>query len=208
MRWVCPQSELEDILPLHKDLQKQMRALQNSVEVEAAEEALYLKKVECLDGEERAAAIEDAGTSAWDRAQMTAAMGGAPGAEEAVDSSDEERLAWQKEEMEAQLAELAAAKEEEEAQAAEANYSKEEQEAKEAEEVAAREEEEARQALENAEREEAEADAAVLEAEKEEAEAKEAEERAAIEVEEAEAARVNAEKEEAEALAAIEEVKK
>ena len=80
---------------------------------------------------ERAAAIEDAGTSAWDRAQMTAAMGGAPGAEEAVDSSDEERHAWQKEEMEAQLAELAAAKEEEEAQAAEANYSKEEQEAKE-----------------------------------------------------------------------------
>ena len=81
-------------------------------------------RIEALEGEEKAHAIEEAGKAAWEKAVMRAAIsvwqekgGGEMNAEEAT---------WRKEELEAQLAEMEAEREEEEARLAEEMYNKEE----------------------------------------------------------------------------------
>ena len=147
------------------------KGLQARKEKGIADPKEYLKKVECLDGAERYQAIEAASVSDWERATLRAAW--LAGSLEVED--DPERAVWQKEELEAQMAEMKADQEEQEAREAEFLYNKEEQEAIAAEAALKKEEDEAMAAVEEAEREEQEAQWAIADAAREEDEAKEAE---------------------------------
>jgi hypothetical protein len=159
------------------------------------------RRIGMLTGEEKQKAILNSGKKVWDKAVMRSALN--IWGEQMPEDMDEDEAVWRKEELEAQMAEMAAEKEEEEAAAAEALYDKEELEAIQAEAKLQQEEEEARQAMLDAEREEQEAKEAIAKAEKEEAEAKLAEEEAEVEVEEAEIARLDAERETLEAQEAV-----
>ena len=159
------------------------------------------RRIGMLSGDEKAEAIMQSGQKAWEKAVMRSAL--SVWGSNMPQDMDEDEATWRKEELEAQMAEMAAEKEEEEAAAAEALYDKEELEAIQAEAKLQQEEEEARQAVEDAEREEQEALEAIARAEKEEAEAKLAEQEAEVEVEEAEIARLDAEREQLEALEAV-----
>lgn len=160
------------------------------------------RRIGMLTGDEKLKAIESSGKKQWENAVMRSALRNWGAV--MPDEMDADEALWRKEELEAQLAEIAAEKEEAEAAAAEAMYNKEELEAIRAEERLKQEEEEARQAMLEAEREEQEAKEAIARAEKEEAEAALAEQEAEVEVEEAEIARLDAEREAMEAKAAVE----
>ena len=159
------------------------------------------RRIGMLTGDEKMKAIIEAGGKKWDLAVMRSAISN--WGENMPQDMDEDEANWRREELEAQMAEMAAEKEEAEAEAAEAMYDKEELEAIQAEAKLQQEEAEAQQAIVDAEREEAEALEAIAAAEKEEKEAKIAEEEAMVEVEEAEIARLDAEREQLEALEAV-----
>jgi chemotaxis protein histidine kinase CheA len=172
----------------------------------------FVQNIETLDKQHRADAIVKAGISAWEKAAMRAtirgfqklnhsdASGGA-GVANLVAAGWEamERSQWDKDEIEAQMAEMALEKEEAEAMQAELIYDKKEREALAAEQIMRKEEAEAQQAVANAAREEEEAIAAIADADREEKEAVIAEQQAEVEMMEAEVARCDAEREVAEA---------
>eukprot|EP01043_Picozoa_sp_COSAG02_P048707 COSAG02_NODE_4814_length_4948_cov_5.576614_1_plen_655_part_00 len=159
------------------------------------------RRIGLLSGDEKQKAILQSGQKVWEKAVMRSAL--SIWGDQMPADMDEDEAAWRKEELEAQMAEMAAEKEEEEAAAAEALYDKEELEAIQAEAKLRQEEEEAQQAMLDAEREEQEAKEAIAKAEKEEEEAKLAEQEAEVEVEEAEIARLDAERETLEAQEAV-----
>ncbi len=164
------------------------------------------RRIALLSGDEKQKAILQSGQKVWDKAVMRSAL--SIWGDQMPTDMDADEAAWRKEELEAQMAEMAAEKEEEEAAAAEALYDKEELEAIQAEAKLKQEEEEAKQAMLDAEREEQEAKAAIAKAEKEEEEAKLAEQEAEVEVEEAEIARLDAERETLEAQEAVAKAEK
>ena len=168
----------------------------HEVEMDANEKEARF--IESLTGEAKQIAIENAGNSAWELARMRMQL--EQWKEDGTEAyEDADYAAYQKEELEAQLAEAAHAKEEEEARLAEEEHAKEEQEAQEAEERLAVEEKEAEQALEDAKREELEAKLAADKAEKEMREAIAAEKKAARERAQASEATKRLEKERQEA---------
>lgn len=157
--------------------------------------------IEGLSGEAKQVAIENAGASAWEMARMRMQLQQWKDEGE-HEHEDEDYAAFQREELEAQLAEAAHAKEEEEAQLAEEAHAREEQEALEAEAQLAREEAEAQEALEAAKQEEIEAKLAADKAEKEMREAIAAEKKAVRERQQAAQANAKLEKERREAVEA------
>ena len=96
------------------------------------------RRIGSLTGDDKLAAIDAAGRDMWDKSVMRAAL--SIWGDQMPADMDEDEAAWRREELEAQMAEMAAEEEEKEAEAAEALYNKEEREAVEAERALAREE--------------------------------------------------------------------
>ena len=94
------------------------------------------RRIGSLTGDDKLAAINAAGRDMWDKSVMRAAL--SIWGDQMPADMDEDEAAWRREELEAQMAEMAAEEEEKEAEAAEALYNKEEREAVEAERALAR----------------------------------------------------------------------